>query len=468
MCIPADLETHSVRPSLIHLHPRLVHGGCCVAGARTTSTTHHLAMENQRHENEGFPTTNLFADSQQYHHAYEDLFPPPVDSNNNFDPPTWPTAGYSGPSQSRVWQPNNGNADHPSASPAPTLLHGPYGRDHSNSPAAFAQNGQQAYQYRPQQFDAARSTSNQDFSSAFPTYGNPTQYNGTVAPHALEHESRLPPLSRSPYEGMDVSRSMRPAMPSVMNPKTLIASIPTGNLDIATRMSIIDYDQLSQATNSRRVGNFVNIGKDVFEFGINRTPIPVYFPRKSRNELKKMAGNNPALLAKLGKKSTKKQRMMVPTQSVVAKAPRVNKPTGSPLESIVYEGDSSSETDTSDDDDDSAYTSDEEIDGSPLPGRRPDSPKAATEYDTIKALWRSKRKSLDKDTIRNGIVEFWEILKTVRDRWKADQTALMDAEEKKKTGELPLLKSRVKDQRDMMETAFRTALKHGHMGILEL
>nr|POF01153.1 hypothetical protein CFP56_21101 [Quercus suber] len=429
----------------------------------------------------------MFADSQQYH-AYDDLFPNPVDHNNFAADPSWPVDGFSGQPQSRApsWPSNNNNNNNNNA-PSPTPPHlnaAAFARSHTNSPAQFAQNGfanysaQQPYQYRPQQFDpalVAPSASGQDYSSAFTRYGAATQYGGTIAPRALEHEVRPPVPQRNSYastdfplNGLGVSRG--PPLQNFVNQKDLIDSIPAGSLDAASGMIVIDANVLSQATNSEHMGNYVHIGKDVFEFGVTRTPIPAYVPRKSRNELKRLAGGNQALIDKLGRKSAKKQKMMVPNLSRTVK-PVLTKPSDASSEPIKYEGDSSSETDSSDDDDDdddSSYISDEDAGGSPLPTKRPDSPKAATEYDTIKALWRSKRKTVDSESLRKGIVDFWEIVKTVRDRWKADQTALSDAEEKKRTGELPLLRSRVKDQRDMMETAFKTALKHGHKGILEL
>lgn len=89
-------------------------------------------------------------------------------------------------------------------------------------------------------------------------------------------------------------------------------------------------------------------------------------------------------------------------------------------------------------------------------------------YDTIKALWRSRRIGTSSDSIKEGLKEFWEVVKTIRDRWKTDAAAVQEAEEKKKLGELPLLRSRVKDQRDMIEIALKAAVDHGHISIVEL
>lgn len=85
----------------------------------------------------------------------------------------------------------------------------------------------------------------------------------------------------------------------------------------------------------------------------------------------------------------------------------------------------------------------------------------------MKATWRSKRFNVDAAEIRSALKEFWEVVRTIRDRWKTDTAAVTEAEDKKRIGELPLLRSRVKDQRDMFEAALKAALQHGHRTILE-
>jgi hypothetical protein len=133
---------------------------------------------------------------------------------------------------------------------------------------------------------------------------------------------------------------------------------------------------------------------------------------------------------------------------------------GQPSPSVKQE-DSGSDTDSSD------YTSDEESDEedeiSPLPAQRSEVPRERVEYDTIKALWESHRGGVSADRIRNGMVEFNEVVQTIKNRWKADSLALSGA---KTNGELPLLKSRVNDQLDMLKIALKTAIEFGHKDIL--
>lgn len=222
------------------------------------------------------------------------------------------------------------------------------------------------------------------------------------------------------------------------------------------------------------MGNFVNIGRESHEWSLNISTLPKYVARRSRNELRRIAGGDSALLSKIGKKAVKKEKTVkikdLSTGLLKAPGGYLKAPTAqSPTDKIKYEQDSSSEEESSseEDDDDSEYESDSG-EPSPLPAKRPDSPKSAVEYDTIKALWRGKKYGMDATDRRKGLVDFWEVVKTIRDRWKADSEAVKVAEDKKRIGELPLLKSRVKDQRDMAESAFKTALKYGHRSIIEL
>lgn len=442
-------------------------------------------MDQLPHSNAAYDS--LFpADSQQYH-AYDSSFLNGTDQA--FNDASWGVnAGNNFSNQSRghnaVPQGWQQDANHLSANSAHGNLTGqasptPYGRSLSHSPAPFAQNpyggfgNQQNFQYGQPQYDPALfnpSTTGQGFNSNYATYGGQLQNLGTIAPQALEHEVRAPAANGNAYDSVSLCQNYGPPRiakaPTTSNidQQALVASIPKG-ID-AGYHSIINFDQLVRATNSKRMSSYLNVGNQTHEWPVNRpTSLPSYVPRRTKNDLRKLVGNDTALLAKIGRKSVKKERPFA-LASDIAQPPTTVKGPGSPK--IKYEGDSSSSEDSSDDDDDSSYTSEEELEGSPLPSKRPDSPKEAVEYDTIKALWRPKRKPVDSASLKKGIVDFWEVVKTVRDRWKIDTAAVTDAEAKKRVGELPLLKSRVKDQRDMIESAFRAALKHGHRSVVEL
>jgi hypothetical protein len=388
------------------------------------------------------PTSNdtfgtLYADSQQFN-AYDSMFPSGPEASN-FSNSAW--TGEINSLQSRAQQPqpqpqSQSQSTVPSwgnhLTPQPQQQQqqqafnspaSPYARSMNPSPASFAQpnyvnySGQQNF-YRPP-------------PQGFPNHG---------PPYIQSYNSGVPPTFTPGYHSYSRPIPPQPSIPRV-DPQTLANQIPKGA--DAGMFSIINFDHLSRTTHSERLSNYSNVGRESLELDVTRSAIPPYISRKSRNELLALAGNNTTALAKIGKKLKKNPK------------------------TVKNGGQDSSSDDDSSDDDSSEYSSDSDSD-SPLPSKRPESPKAGVEYDVIKALWRSKRKTVDAATVRKCLVDFWEIIKTIRDRWKADAAAVTDAEEKKKVGELPLLKSRVKDQREMAEAAFKAAIKYGHRGIIEL
>lgn len=191
--------------------------------------------------------------------------------------------------------------------------------------------------------------------------------------------------------------------------------------------------------------------------------IPTYFPRKSRTEIKKLLATDSTLAAKLSKTSTKKSSV-ASGKAPAAKPDRVavRALAGTKRRAPSSSGDESSDNDSA------ANSSDEESEmPSPLPAVRPTVALEAVKYDTLKALWRPTNRAATADEIRTGLKAFWEVIQTIRDRWKADVAAVKQAEETKKLGELPLLKERVQTQRQMLEAALKAALESGHPDILE-
>jgi hypothetical protein len=424
-------------------------------------------MDHIPRENEGRSNSNLFGDSQNYNY---DLFNT-AGNDHSFSDASWGlnASNYSSlsraPAQAAPSWPQS--AHHLSASNTPNNFHGPadiYGRSPAHSPAPFNQsaayggfNGHN-FQYQQQSYGQPLPQTN---NHAFQGYNNQQPSNSaTIAPQALTPRDQPPP-SRPVEQSAAASYASPPVQQSAAQQNALIQAIPAGEQN--GRFSTIDISKLVQATNSERIAHFAQIGKQPQDFPVNRsTALPAYAKRYSRNELKQLAKNDPKLLSRLSSKSSS--------------AVKTSSSAGSPAASgtgdsrIKYEGDSSSSEDSSEESDVSLY-SDEEDDtvGAPLPSKRPDDdPKASVEYDTIKALWRNKKKAVDPTSIRKGLGDFWEIAKTVRDRWKTDTEAVKEAESKKRVGDLPLLKSRVKAQREMIEVAFKAAAKHGCKQIVEL
>lgn len=125
--------------------------------------------------------------------------------------------------------------------------------------------------------------------------------------------------------------------------------------------------------------------------------------------------------------------------------------------------DSSSYDDSSDDDSD---YSDDEAEQSPLPSTRPEEPHEAVRYDIIKATWYPRRSAPSSEKIKASLRDVWEVFNTIQKRWRNDSKAVTEAEEQKKTGELPVLKSRVTSQRDLLQSALKSALEFAHPDVL--
>jgi hypothetical protein len=137
-------------------------------------------------------------------------------------------------------------------------------------------------------------------------------------------------------------------------------------------------------------------------------------------------------------------------------------PTGKTLKQDV--SDSESYDDSSDDD--SEYSDDDEAEPSPLPAARPDEMHGATRYDMIKAAWFPRKAQPSSDKIKASLRDVWEIFNTIQKRWRIDSKAVTEAEEQKKTKELPVLKSRVTSSRDLLQSALRAALDYAHPDVL--
>ena len=160
-------------------------------------------------------------------------------------------------------------------------------------------------------------------------------------------------------------------------------------------------------------------------------------------------------------------------KSFAQKAP-IQRPTTSKLDAFgrFQHGPARSptESDSSSEESDSEFSdSDLEIEEPPpLPNKRPELPPDAVRYDTIKAVWASPSRKANSNEIRNALKNFWEVVRTIRDRWKSDGNALKQAEEAKKSSELPLLKDRVNSQRGLMQSSIKAAVEFGHRDILAL
>ncbi|KAH5025427.1 hypothetical protein HBI82_185200 [Parastagonospora nodorum] len=277
----------------------------------------------------------------------------------------------------------------------------------------------------------------------------PQAHSGTVTPQALQHNGAQLQNSRPTVSPFQMPRTTTEMFAQRAMPATIVKPVPVPSYEIprgkkSGGLYILDQAALAKATKSTALNKLVTLGSEPFHLPTNRTALPLYTPRQSVKELKKIGADNKKLLARIQSKPS------------VTKAPRGLK---------REDSDSDSATDSSDDE--SEYTDDEEDDEpSPLPAARPEEPHEAVRYDIIKATWHPRKSPLSSDQIKDGMRDIWEVLNTIQKRWRADSKAVTDAEDQKKTGELPVLKSRVTSQRDLLQSALKAALDYAHPDVL--
>ena len=103
---------------------------------------------------------------------------------------------------------------------------------------------------------------------------------------------------------------------------------------------------------------------------------------------------------------------------------------------------------------------------SPLPPTRPTDPEGAVEYDVIKIVWFASRIRVPGPSIRNALGSYWNLIKPIRDKWKAEITAMQDVESKKTKSDIDY-RSRATAQRKLIERAIHATVQYGHPDILE-
>jgi hypothetical protein len=323
----------------------------------------------------------------------------------------------------------------------------------------------------------------------------PQAHSSTVTPQALQHNPVLPQNNRpvaSPYQvslhyGSDsfisndllfqVPRSTSEMFAQRAMPSANVKPVPVPSFEIpkgkkSGGLYVLDQAALAKATKSTALNKLVTLGSESFHLPTNRgklqrpthklcnpdpnaaaAALPLYTSRQSVRELKKVGADNKKLLAKLSS-----------SKPSVAKALKTRTYAASPSDLKREVTDSESDSDSSDDE--SEYTDDEEEEVSPLPSSRPEEPHQAVRYDVIKATWCPQNPSPSKDRIRAGMRDIWEVLNTIYKRWRTDTQAVKEAEEQKNIGELPVLKSRVASQRDLLQSALEAAIDHAHLDIL--
>ncbi|EEQ91502.1 hypothetical protein RJZ56_003241 [Blastomyces dermatitidis] len=103
----------------------------------------------------------------------------------------------------------------------------------------------------------------------------------------------------------------------------------------------------------------------------------------------------------------------------------------------------------------------------PLPPLRPLDIEGAIKYDTLKAVWSPRNKQPPISTIRHALTVFSELVKGVRDTWKAKSEILKAAENQNQEDKIPEIKKEVILQRRLIDLIVTTALDGGHPAIIQ-
>ncbi|KAI7973843.1 hypothetical protein EIK77_001042 [Talaromyces pinophilus] len=147
----------------------------------------------------------------------------------------------------------------------------------------------------------------------------------------------------------------------------------------------------------------------------------------------------------------------------VASPRKRGRPRKYPLKTPNEKARSESVSDTSD----SELEVEEPDEPSPLPAVRPTDSEGAVQYDTIKAIWSPRNKYPSVEKIKNALVAFKDVVKTVRDEWKSLSQAMKDAENQNNNDKASELRNKVVQQRKLINAVITTAIDKGHPVIVE-
>jgi hypothetical protein len=104
---------------------------------------------------------------------------------------------------------------------------------------------------------------------------------------------------------------------------------------------------------------------------------------------------------------------------------------------------------------------------SPIPAVRPTEPEAAAQYDTLQAVWSPRNKWPGTEKVKNAMVAYKDLVKSLRDAWKEQVQAMKLAENQDDNQKATKLKEKVISQRRTMDKIATTTLEMGHPIIVE-
>ncbi|KAI9716489.1 MAG: hypothetical protein M1828_007649 [Chrysothrix sp. TS-e1954] len=327
----------------------------------------------------------------------------------------------------------------------------------SNSGQGILQNAGGFRSYSQPQYDPAIFTQSiaqhADIARHTQSFKQPPQQANTIAPEALQSRPATAKAVTAHQLPMNTSASRMSTM--LDTESALPKGSPSGNF------LVVDPDSIAQRANAKALSRFLLISNVPQDVNVAKQALPNYVPRKSRNEIRKLLASDSRLRDKLTKSGPGR-----PPKEVLARllSTGPSKPAVAEAQQVQH---SSTEEESSEEE--SEYSSSEAEDDpkAPIPSSRPVAPLEAAKYDAIKALWRVPNRVVSAEEVRKGHADFWELVGTIRDRWKSDDKAVKEAEESKKVKDLSVLTERVSIQRNLLTAALKAANEHGHPDILE-
>ncbi|KAL9598870.1 MAG: hypothetical protein Q9219_004210 [cf. Caloplaca sp. 3 TL-2023] len=219
---------------------------------------------------------------------------------------------------------------------------------------------------------------------------------------------------------------------------------------IQGNLNVKSTSEIPSRTNSKHLSGYVFVGNDHIEVGTTKATVPKYSRRRSRNDIRRLLlqekGTGPwptarePLLKKL--KITSKSSIARPATAGARATSSADSPSSNETLSESEPDADGSEYETG---------SEQEIEPeepSPLPPSRPVDPMKAVEYDTVKAIWAKRRIILSGAAIRTALGDYWNIMKGIRDKWKAETTILQQAMEKHEKAKSIEYERRAANQRE--------------------
>ncbi|KAI9798839.1 MAG: hypothetical protein M1825_004962 [Sarcosagium campestre] len=278
-----------------------------------------------------------------------------------------------------------------------------------------------------------------------------------ISKAASKKQADKPSPGKTPPETAAATKSARKSSKSSQLPEKA-PPLPAGRE--SGIFVVHDADTVRNAVGAVPMPNapFMFMGPSQIQANLSNVTIPVYNPRKSRNEISQLEAT-----LKTGAAAGTITRRSVMKSDSKRPQPRPSVPSIQARRRIKIDGaPSESDSESSSDSSLEIEPRDTEMENSPLPLARPKDDVGAVRYDTIKALWRPRQSGISGDEVRRAMAEYWAVVKSIRDDWNA-----VEKDEADKKIDDAAVKARLSAKRDLMASAIATALEFGHTRIVE-